>query len=132
MYVRRVKKGDKVYLYYYKSQRIGDKVKSIYVGKVLEKPKKTRIIKKEIQDKQKIIKNTETVNNLIEFDNLLFEINRLITLKDLRNSINIYNKMLDIYSKLDLQTEDKEKIFNKLNSSYNELVDLGEEQNIKF
>ena len=125
MYVRKVKKGAKTYLYYYKSQRIGNKVKSIYVSKVIQKPKK--LVKKEI----KLVKNTEIVNKLIEFDNLIFEINKLITIKDLKNSINIYSKMLEVYSNLDINFEDKQKLFNKLNSAYNDLLNLSKEYKIK-
>ena len=41
MYVRKVKKAGKTYSYYYKSKRIGSKVKSIYIGRALEtNPKK--------------------------------------------------------------------------------------------
>ena len=126
MYVRKIKKSGKVYLYYYKSQRIGNKVKSIYVGRALEKPKQ---LKQVIQKKS--FKNTELIDNLVEFDKILFEITRLITIKDLKNSINVYNKMLQIYSKLDIQPEDKKIVFNKLSSTYNELVNLSKEHNIE-
>lgn len=127
MYVRKIKKAGKTYLYYYKSQRIGDKVKSIYVGRAVQKPKKD-IIKKDVAIKP--VKNSGMINNLIEFDNLLFEINRLLTLKDLKKSINLYNKMFELYSKIDLNLEDKQKIFNKLDSTYRELVELSKEHNI--
>ena len=63
---------------------------------------------------------------------MLFEINRLITLKDLKSSINVYNKMFEIYSKIDLGVEDKQKIFNKLDYTYKELVDLSKEHNIEL
>ena len=125
MYVRKVKKAGKIYLYYYKSQRIGDKVKSVYLGKVLEKPKEEKKILKSV-------KNTNLINNLLEFDNLLFEINKSISLKDLKNSIEVYNKMLNLYSKIDIIMGDKEKLFNKLNLTYNELVSLSKEHNIKI
>jgi hypothetical protein len=129
MYVRKIKKAGKTYLYYYKSQRIGDKVKSIYVGRALERPKK-ETVKKDITIKP--VKSSSMINNLIEFDNLLFEINRLITLKDLKKSINVYNEMFEIYSKINLGVEDKQKIFNKLDSTYKELVDLSKEHNIEL
>ena len=130
MYVRKVKKAGKTYLYYYKSQRTGNKVRSIYVGKVLEKPKKE--VAKQVNVELKPEKNTSIVNNLLEFDNLLFEINRLISLKDIKNSINVYNKMLNLYSSLEIHPEDKQKIFNKLNNTYNELVNLTKEHNIEL
>ena len=126
MYVRKIKKGGKTYLYYYKSQRIGNKVKSIYVGRALEKPKQ---LKQVIQKKP--FKNTELIDNLVEFDKILFEITRLITIKASKNSINVYNKMLQIYSKLDIQPEDKKVVFNKLSSTYNELVNVCKEHNIE-
>ncbi len=131
MYVRKVKKAGKVYLYYYKSQRSGNQVKSIYVGKVLEKPKKS-LVRKSKNNNQNITKNLELTNNLIEFDNLLFEINRLISVKDLKSSINLYNKMFNIYSGINIEADDKQKLFDKLNSTYKELLDLSKEQNISI
>ena len=49
-----------------------------------------------------------------------------------KKSINVYNKMFEIYSKIDLGVEDKQKIFNKLDSTYKELVDLSKEHNIEL
>ncbi len=129
MYVRKIKKEGKTYLYYYKSQRIGNKVKSIYIGRALEKPKKYL---KNKSTSVEPLKNKELVNNLLEFDNLLFEISKHISTKDLKNSINVYHKMMDIYSKLDLQHEDKQRIFDRLSSTYNELVNLSKEHNINL
>lgn len=125
MYVRKVKKSGKIYLYYYKSQRIGNKVKSVYLGKVLEKPKQEKKIPRSI-------KNTNLINNLLEFDNLLFEINKSLSLKDLKSSIENYNRILNIYSRIDISISDKEKLFNKLNLTYNELVNLSKEHNIRI
>jgi len=130
MYVRKVKKGGKTYLYYYKSQRKGNKVKSIYVGKALEKPS-DKILKKE-RAYQKISKNNEMVNSLLEFDTLLFDINKMLMLKDIKGSIEMYNRMLEIYSNLEIQKEDKEKLFNKLSSLYEDLVNLGRENKIEL
>ena len=129
MYVRKIKKEGKTYLYYYKSQRIGNKVKSIYVGRALEKPKKQQ---KEEKNNLKFLKNSETVNKLMEFDNLLFEINRLMSLKDIKSGINVYNNMLKIYSEINIHKEDKEKLFNKMNSVYNELIQLSQEHKISL
>jgi len=130
MYVRKVKKGGKTYLYYYKSQRKGNKVKSIYVGKALEKPS-DKILKKE-RAHQKINKNNDMVNSLLEFDTLLFDINKMLMLKDIKGSIEMYNRMLEIYSNLEIQKEDKEKLFNKLSSLYEDLVNLGRENKIEL
>ena len=129
MYVRKIKKEGKTYLYYYKSQRIGNKVKSIYVGRALKKPKK---LQKEEENNLKFLKNSETVNKLIEFDNLLFEINRLMNLKNIKSSINIYDQMLKVYSEINIHKEDKEKLFNKMNFLYNELIQLGMEHKISL
>ena len=76
MYVRKVKKAGKTYLYYYKSKRIGNKVKSIYIGRALEEKKieKPKIIK---TPEKKLDKN-EIIHNLVNFDNLLNEIHKLI------------------------------------------------------
>ena len=132
MYVRKVKKAGKTYLYYYKSQRVGDKVRSIYVGKVLEKPKRlVQVTQPKQEISYKSLKNTQVVNNLIEFDKLLFEINKHIAIKDLKNSIDVYNQMLELYSKLEIQYEDKQLIFNKLTDAYNELLNLSKEHKIE-
>ena len=129
MYVRKIKKEGKTYLYYYKSQRIGNKVKSIYVGRALEKPKKQH---KEEKNNLKFLKNSETVNKLMEFDNLLFEINKSINSKDIKSSINIYNQMLKTYSEINIHKEDKEKLFNKINTIYAELIQLSQEHKISL
>jgi len=136
MYVRKVKKGGKTYLYYYKSQRIGNKVKSIYVGKVLEKPAKpSKLSKPKLIPAEtsglKPTKNISIINSLLEFDKLIFEVNNLITNKDLKTSVNVYNKMLELYSKMELHVDDKQKVFNKLSSIYNELVNLSKEYKIE-
>ena len=131
MYIRKVKKGGKTYLYYYKSQRKGNKVKSIYVGKALEKPS-DKLLKKESKTSQKINKNNDMVNSLIEFDTLLFDINKMLVLKDIKGSIEMYNRMFEIYSGLELQREDKERLLNKLSSLYEELVNLGKENKIEL
>ena len=127
MYVRKVKKAGKTYLYYYKSQRIGSKVKSIYVGRALEKPKKTsektKVIKQDI-------KKIDVVNKLFEFDNLLFEINKLMAVKDLKGGLDVYNKMFNLYSELNIDVEDKQKLFNRLSSAYEDLLNLSKEHNI--
>ena len=130
MYVRKLKKGGKTYSYYYKSQRIGDKVKSIYVGKAVEDVVKP-VIKKEI--KREFRKDDNSVaNNLIEFDNLLEEINKLIMSKDLNNAIHVYNRIFDVYKNMDLEHQDKIRLFKKLNDVYNNLAELGKESKINI
>jgi len=126
MYVRKLNKGGKEYLYYYKSKRIGNKVKSIYVGKALEK----KIKKPLIENKE--IKNVDIATSLLEFDNLLNEINKLIHEKDLNSAISVYDQLFNIYQKVELKPLDKEKIFNKLDNIYKELIDLGRENKIKL
>ncbi len=130
MYVRKVKKAGKTYLYYYKSKRIGNKVKSIYIGRALEEKKieKPKIIK---TPEKKLDKN-EIIHNLVNFDNLLNEIHKLIDIKDLGGAITIYNKIFDIYSNLELNYEDKARLFEKLNLTYNNLLELSKELNIKI
>ena len=114
MYIRKVKKGNKTYFYYYKSERIGNKVKSIYFGKALKEIKKPTIKIKEIKVKE--VKETKeikhnVVNNLLEFDNLLNEINYLINEKDLNTAIFTYNKMFEVYKNMDIDHRDKARIF---------------------
>ena len=130
MYVRKVKKSGKTYLYYYKSKRVGNKVKSIYVGKALEEAK---IKKPKIKiSSEKRLDKKEIVTSLINFDNLLNEITRLIDINDLGGAINIYNNMLKTYSELDLSYNDKAKLLEKLNLTYDNLVELSKELNIKI
>ena len=128
MYVRKVKKAGKTYLYYYKSKRIGNKVKSIYVGRALEE---TKIEKPKIKvSSEKKLDKKDIMTSLISFDNLLNEITRLVDIKDLGGAINIYNNMLKTYSELDLGYDDKAKLLEKLNSTYDNLVNLSKELNI--
>ena len=133
MYVRKVQKGGKTYLYYYKSKRVGNKVKSIYVGRALEaskieKPKIKHFVKESIKKSNK----KDLINNLLSFDNLLNELHKLIDIKDLGGAIHIYNEMFEIYSKLELNYQDKTKLFEKLNLTYNNLLELSKELNIKL
>lgn len=130
MYVRKVKKAGKTYLYYYKSKRIGNKVKSIYIGRALEASK---IEKPKIKiTHEKKLDKKELVNSLMHFDNLINELDKLIDIKDIGGAINTYNEMLNIYSKLELGYEDKAKLLDKLNLTYDSLVELGKELNIKL
>ena len=56
----------------------------------------------------------------------------MLMLKDIKGSIEMYNRMLEIYSNLEIQKEDKEKLFNKLSSLYEDLVNLGRENKIEL
>lgn len=139
MYIRKVKKGSKTYFYYYKSERIGNKVKSIYVGRALEKVKKPvkkfEDIKvkttKEVREVKKF-KQDNIVNNLLEFDNLLNEINNLMINKDLNEAIFTYNKMFELYKNMNIDHEDKARVFEKLNNVYNNLIELSKEHKINL
>jgi len=126
MYVRKVKKAGKVYSYYYKSRRIGNKVKSIYVGKAEIK----KIEKPFLENKN--TKTIDVVKSLLEFDDLLNQINKLIHEKELNLALNLYNKIFETYKNLDIKAEDKKKIFNKLDNLYNELVNLSKENKINL
>jgi len=133
MYVRKVKKGGKIYSYYYKSQRIGDKVKSIYVGKAVEDIRKPVVKQTEPNiAKREFKKESDVINHLLEFDNLLNEINKLINSKDLSNAIFTYNKMFEVYTKIEINASDKAKVFERLNSVYNNLVELSKENKIEL
>jgi hypothetical protein len=126
MYVRKVKKAGKVYSYYYKSRRIGNKVKSIYVGKAEIK----KIEKPFLENKN--TKTIDVVKSLLEFDDLLNQINKLIHEKELNLALNLYNKIFETYKNLDIKAEDKKKIFNRLDNLYNELVNLSKENKINL
>ena len=107
MYVRKVKKGGKVYSYYYKSQRIGNKVKSIYVGRAEERVKRPEIRKEPIKETRGLRKeNLNVVNNLIEFDSLL--------------------------SKVDIDQRDRARMFEKLNDVYSSMIELSKENKISL
>lgn len=129
MYIRKVKKGNKTYSYYYKSKRIGNKVKSIYVGRALEEGIKKPV--KEISSKE-AKKDSNAVNHLLEFDNLLNEINKFLSNKDLNNALFTYNKMFDTYKKMEIHHFDKAKVFEKLSNVYNNLVELSKENKINL
>ena len=132
MYIRKVKKGNKTYFYYYKSKRIGNKVKSIYVGKALEKDIEKPIKIKYDSKKEAKKDNLSVVNSLLEFDNLLNEINKLIMNKDLNNAIFTYNMMFEVYKKMDINHVDKVKVFEKLNNVYSSLIELSKESKINL
>ena len=132
MYIRKVKKGNKTYFYYYKSKRIGNKVKSIYVGKALEKDIEKPIRIKYSSRKEAKKDNLSVVNSLLEFDNLLNEINKLIMNKDLNNAIFTYNMMFEVYKKMDINHVDKVKVFEKLNNVYSSLIELSKESKINL
>jgi len=133
MYVRKVKKGGKVYSYYYKSQRIGNKVKSIYVGRAEERVKRPEIRKEPIKETRGLRKeNLNVVNNLIEFDSLLSNINKMIQNKDLSNAIFTYNKLFEVYNKVDIDQRDRARMFEKLNDVYNSLIELSKENKISL
>ena len=115
VYKRRIKKGGKVYTYFYKSQRIGDKVKSIYIGKTLDE---------EERPKRPGRKEKKIVSNLIEFDQLLEKLQVLIQKNDVDTAIDHYHKLFHMYSNLDVEVEDKYRLFRKLNNVYNDLNEL--------
>jgi hypothetical protein len=72
------------------------------------------------------------VKSLLEFDDLLNQINKLIHEKELNLALNLYNKIFETYKNLDIKAEDKKKIFNKLDNLYNELVNLSKENKINL
>ena len=133
MYVRKVKKGGKSYSYYYKSQRIGNKVRSIYIGRAEERVKKPEITREIRKESKGLRKNSlNVVDDLLEFDSLLNNINKMIQNKDLSSAIFIYNKMFEVYNKLDIDHVDRARMFEKLNNVYNSLVELSKENKISL
>ena len=127
MYIRKLKKAGKTYSYYYESKRIGNKVKSIYVGRALGEPE--RKVKKDFEVK-KDKNDISAVSHLLEFDALLNEINKLIFNKDLNGAVFAYGKMFEVYNKMEINNQDKVKVLEKLNNVYNELANLGKETKI--
>ncbi len=125
MYIRKVKKGKKVYSYYYKSKRIGNKVKSIYVGRALKES-----IKKPAKDEINPKNDKDIVYSLLEFDNLLNKINSLIENKDLSSAIFLYNEMFKVYNDMEMNKEDKARLFEKLNNVYESLIGLSKENEV--
>lgn len=130
MYIRKIKKGNKTYSYYYKSQRIGNKVKSIYIGRTLDKEiKKPRLNK---TNKEAKGKNINLIDNLLNFDRLLNEINILISNKNLHHALFAYDQLFESYKNMDVDAQDKSKLFEKLNNIYNLLVELSQENKINL
>lgn len=130
MYIRKIKKGNKTYSYYYKSQRIGNKVKSIYIGRNLDNEIKKPTLNK--TNKESKNKNLSLVDNLLNFDRLLNETNILISNKNLHHALFAYSQLFEAYKDLDVDAQDKSKLFEKLNNIYNSLVELSQENKINL
>ncbi len=125
MYVRKLKKGKKTYFYYYKSKRMGNKVKSIYVGRALKEDIK-KPVKNDIGLEARKTDKGITYS-LLEFDNLLNEINSLINNKNLSGAIFKYDEIFKVYNDIEINKEDKAMLFEKLNNVYESLIGLSKE-----
>ena len=81
VFVRKIKKGGKVYKYLYESKRVGDKIISVYKGKVESK--------KEV--KHDVLKG---------FNELLIKINGFIENSEVESAKRVYNELLSEYNQV--------------------------------
>ncbi len=132
VYTRKVKRGNKVYLYKYKSQRINGKVRSIYIGKELQKStsKKSRIKKHKTIKKIKPEIKGYIPKYLIQFNKLVNEINTNLASNNINESVKKYQELLDVYTKLvkHIENEDKMQIYNKVKQVYDSITSTAETQ----
>ena len=108
VFVRKIKKHGKIYNYLYESKRVGDKVISVYKGKVNDK-------KKEV--KQDILRG---------FNEILININRFIEKSEVESAKISYSNLLEEYNKISEKVNDEKKmeLFNKTKDIYERLNDL--------
>lgn len=113
VFVRKIKKGDKVYSYLYESKRVDGKVKSIYVGRA-DNSKKNRI---ETED-----------DALKNFNDILIKVNDFIKNNDISSASEHYNELLNEYNNVSSSVNDEKKLelFNKTKAIYERLNELNE------
>lgn len=106
-FVRKIKKGDKVYKYLYESKRVGDKVISVYKGKINNKKE----VKKDI---------------FKDFNEVLIKLNEFIENGEVMQAKEKYNSLLEEYNKVSDRVDDEKKVelFNKTKEIYDRLNDL--------
>ena len=106
-FVRIIKKGDKIYKYLYESKRVGNKVISVYKGKVNGKKE----VKKDV---------------FKDFNVVLVKLNEFISNGELVSAKECYNILLEEYNKVSSKVNDEEKLklFNKTKEIYDRLSDL--------
>jgi len=106
-FVRIIKKGEKVYKYLYESKRVGDKVISVYKGKVNGKKE----VKKDV---------------FKDFNVILIKLNEFISNGEMSNAREHYKGLLEEYNKVSSKVNDEEKLklFDKTKEIYDRLNDL--------
>ena len=136
VFVREIKKGEKVYRYLYKSKRVNGKVKSIYIGREEVKhhhkteSKKLTGTHKKSNSKPKIgyYKKDDkwVVDKIIEFNRLMEESMNLIIGNKIEAAANHYNKLLGVYNELSehIGDEEKLKLYDKTKQIYDRIQEF--------
>ena len=127
VYTRKVKRGNKVYLYKYKSQRVNGKVKSIYVGKeelkAGSKKTKSKPANKKVKLKISKLKN-DIPSYLMQFNHVITEINSNLVNSDVEKAALLYKDLLKLYDKVIkyVDNDDKMQLYNKVKEIYETIV----------
>ena len=127
VYTRKVKRGNKVYLYKYKSQRVNGKVKSIYVGKeelkAGSKKAKNKPATKKTKYKISKLKN-DIPSYLMQFNHVITEINSNLVNSDVEKAALLYKDLLKLYDKVIkyVDNDDKMQLYNKVKEIYETIV----------
>ena len=127
VYTRKVKRGNKVYLYKYKSQRVNGKVKSIYVGKeelkAGSKKTKSKPANKKVKLKISKLKN-DIPSYLMQFNHVITEINSNLVNSDVEKAALLYKDLLKLYDKVIkyVDNDDKVQLYNKVKEIYETIV----------
>jgi len=126
VYTRKVRRGSKTYLYKYKSQRVNGKVKSIYIGKELQKSvsKKIKVKKHKTTNRLRLGIKKDVPEYLMHFNSLMNEINNSLSSQDVDSAIKNYKELLNTYHRLirHLDNEDKLQIYNKVKQTYDSIT----------
>ncbi|MCD4666752.1 hypothetical protein K8R47_03005 [archaeon] len=138
VFKRKIVKNGKTYYYFYKSKRVGSKVKSIYVGRELankttksKKKKISKIHKKKTKGsvkkvKKHNVKKPKYLDQLQRFDVLIDKIKEDIELDNKKMIIKEYNELYKVYAEIIDKVSDQKKIelFNKIKEVYNQIQSI--------
>lgn len=145
VFVREIKKGDKVYRYRYKSKRVDGKVKSIYIGREEVKhssnktrkkisSKKVKKVSKKIHKKMSkphVVHHVRKddhwmIDKIVEFNKLMEESMNLVIGDKIEAAANHYNKLLVVYNQLSHHVceEEKVKLYDKTKQIYDRIQEM--------
>lgn len=149
VYIRKVVRGGKVYLYKYKSERVGNKVKSVYIGRVLEGGVKEKpVLKKKIVSKKPEISRVrvgrvktgidrekkDVASKLLKFDDVLRTIQNNLDEDRIKEAVSLYKNLLKLYNNLieKVDNEDRFKLYDKIKPVYENLHSRAEQLGYKI